>query len=538
MDIKSVALLSISVALIAGCSTQDEAWEAKRKAAVERPRTLVYNTDGCDMLYWPSNLPITVENFTGRRLKDALGTCINTVSYCPQSAGFGHFTCAKAGEPLTGTVPHPNGGCYNSLTKFMEIGTDALQMATEFCATNNLEVFVSIRVNDQHDASSRVGNLSALFPPFKQQHPECLMGNLEERSFSKGLYKGYAGWSCVNFDCEIVRERMKKFVRELVTNYDVDGIEYDFNRHFMLFKSVAMGGVASESEIAKMTQLMRDLKAITEEVGRRKNRPIVIVMRAPDSVEYCRAVGVDLKDWFKEKLVDVWIGAGYFRLNHWKVSADLAHSYGVKFYASLDETRIPRGASRKKLPILPGRMTREFYASRFVDAMASGCDGVYVFNIENAFMHKVCMMNPKDVSGVGRVRFAMNRGSGGYRPWSWVKDSAHFCNLSRIDPGEPLAVKAGETCTFEMFIGDDLSGLKASDVVAKVLTSLKDAKLDLVCNGVSVAPKSVKDGVCAYNLDPALLKKGLNVFAVTFPASAPKRTTFNDFSLSVPPISR
>ena len=72
----------------------------------------------------------------------------------------------------------------------------------------------------------------------------------------------------------------------------------------------------------------------------------------------------------------------------------------------------------------------------------------------------------------------------------------------------------------------------------KVLTNLKDAKLDLVCNGVSVAPESVKDGVCTYNLDPSLLKKGMNVFAVAFPTSARKGATFNDFSLSVPPISR
>ena len=527
-----VMLTAVFAALLADCTAQDGDWAAKRKAAVERPRTLVYNTDGCDMLYWPSNLAVSVENFTGRRLKDVLGTCINTVSYCPQSAGFGHFTCAKAGEPLTGTVPHPRGGCYNSFTKFVELGTDALQMATEFCATNKLEVFVSVRVNDQHDSSSRPGRLSALFPPFKQSHPECLMGSLEKRHSSDGLYKGYAGWSCVNFDCEIVRERMKRFVRELVTNYDVDGIEYDFNRHFMLFKSVAMGGVASDAEIAKMTQLMRDLKSITEEVGRRKNHPIVIAMRSPDSVEYCRAAGVDLKGWFGEKLVDVWIGAGYFRLNHWKVSADLAHSYGVKFYASLDESRIPGGAARKKLPILPGRKTKEFYAARFADAMASGCDGVYVFNIENKFMRRICSMNPQDVSAVGKIRFAMNRGSGGYRPWRWVKDSARFCNLSRIDPGEPLGVKAGETISFEMFIGDDPACLKSSDVTAKVLTNLEGARLDLVCNGVPVAPKSVQDGVCTYSLDPDLLKKGMNVFAVEFPVSAPEGTTFNDFSLS------
>jgi hypothetical protein len=112
----------------------------------------------------------------------------------------------------------------------------------------------------------------------------------------------------------------------------------------------------------------------------------------------------------------------------------------------------------------------------------------------------------------------------------------NFCNLSKIDPGEPLAVKAGETCTFEMFIGDDLSGLEASDVTAKVLISLKSERLHLVCNGNSVAPKSVKNGVCSYSLDPALLKKGINVFAVAFPESAPKGTTFNDFSLTTPPL--
>ena len=83
-----------------------------------------------------------------------------------------------------------------------------------------------------------------------------------------------------------------------------------------------------------------------------------------------------------------------------------------------------------------------------------------------------------------------------------------------------------------VFIGDDLSCLKSSDVTAKVLTNLEGARLDLVCNGVPVAPKSVQDGVCTYSLDPDLLKKGMNVFAVEFPVSAPEGTTFNDFSLS------
>ena len=49
----------------------------------------------------------------------------------------------------------------------------------------------------------------------------------------------------------------------------------------------------------------------------------------------------------------------------------------------------------------------------------------------------------------------------------------------------------------------------------------------------SGAPKSVKNDVCTYSLDPACLKKGLNVFAVAFPAGASKAATFNDFSITV-----
>jgi len=523
------------VAAVVGCapsrmSSNEAAWAAKRAAAVNRARPLVYNTDGCDMLYWPSNLPVSVANFTGRRLAYAPGTHVSTVSYCPQSAGFGHFTCRKAGEPLTGTVPHPNGGRYNAAQAFFDRDTDALQMASEFCATNGLEVFVSIRVNDQHDSASKPGHVSALYPQFKVDHPECLMGALDPRSPQRmELYKGYAGWSCVNFDEEIVRSRMKTFVRELVTNYDVDGVEYDFNRHFMLFRSVATGGVATDAEIAKMTQLMRDLKAITEEVGRRKNRPIVIAMRSPDSIDYNRAVGVDLETWFREGLVDIWIGGGYFLLNPLDVSVALAHRYGVKFYWSLDETRIPGMARKKGNPILPGRMSEAFYAGRYSAARTAGCDGVYLFNLEDEDLRRMATMDPRDVSGRPKVYFAMERGSGGYRPDNWVKDGMRFSNMPQIDPNRPLALKAGKPFDFAMFLGDDF-GEKVV-VRAQVLTDLTSGDLILRVNGQNMVLHVSKDGLATAELSADLLHKGTNAFGVTVSSDA----LFRDFAVSVNP---
>ena len=512
----------------------DPAWELRRAKAVNRMRPLVYNTDGCDMLYWPTNLPTTVANFTGRRLKDALGTYVSTVSYCPQSAGFGHFTCRMAGEPLTGTVPLP--GCRNAAADFFRLGTDSLQMATEFCATNGLEVFVSVRVNDRHDSSSTPKNLSALYPKFKLEHPECIMGDLARGPRQSELYRGFTGWSCVDFHQPLVRETMKRFVRELVENYEVDGIEYDFNRHFMLFRSVAVGGVATLEEVGEMTQLMRDLRAITEEAGRRRNRPVVIAMRMADSVAFDLAVGADIETWFREGLVDIWVGGGYFLLNPLPTSVEVAHRHGVKFYWSLDESRIPRHAATVGLPCLPGRMTKAFYAARFSAAQAAGCDGVYVFNIENEFLRTVASMDPRSTRGLEKVYFAVERGSGGFGPGDWLKDGGRFSRLPGLDPGRPRKMSPGETYRFEMFVGDDFGGdSPPRTTVHALVTGLKSERLSVSVNGTALSAAS-RDGIdFSADVPPGVLKSGMNEFAVSFPVDASKGATFNDFSLWVLP---
>ena len=522
-----VAVSACTVFAMEVLAQDDASWEGLRAAALARPRTFVYNTDGNDAHNWPSNLPVTVENFTGRRLVHALGTRITTVSYCPLSSGFGRLTCRKAGEPY---CVRSHRGLKHATADLFAMGTDPLELASQFCRTNGLEIFVSIRVNDTHDAAGSFEKPDPLFPDFKKNNPDCLMGRPE-----KGHRPPFCNWSAVDFSHEKVRAHMRAFVRDLVENYYLDGIEYDFNRHMQLFKSVAMGGEASQAELDLMTAFMRELRAITEEVGRKKNHPILVVVRAPDSADYCRAVGIDLARWFDEKLVDIWIGGGYFCLNPWKVSADFAHRHGVKFYASMDETRIPGAAARRPVPPLKGRMSVPFYAARFADAMASGCDGVYVFNIEGKFLHQVAGIDPLRTKGRETVRFAADRGSGGYRPWKYLKDGGRFNNLPKIDPGEPLRVTPGETCAFEMFVaGDSLAG--ASNATAKVLTNLKAGEtVTFTCNGHPFKAKQPRAGVFVYTLPVDALKPGMNAFSVTFPQSAEKDTTFNDFVLRIMP---
>ena len=532
---------ALTMAATGCCGDNGNAWEAQRRAALDHMRTFVYNTDGCDILYWPTNQPVSVAAFTDRRLKYALNSRIAVVSYCPQSAGFGHFTCRKAGEPLTNTVTavhRGNPSARNAAADFFAIGTDSLEMASEFCRTNGLGIFVSIRVNDQHDRSSSVEKgYSALFPPFKKAHPEYLMGSID-RSKNKHLFRGGVSWSSVDFTHREVREHMKGFVRQFVDNYDVDGIEYDFNRHFILFKSVAEGGVASAEEKELMTELMRDLRKITEEAGRKRGKPIVVCMRAPDSVGYDNACGVDLERWFAERLVDVWIGAGYFRLNPWEDSVALARKHGIRFYASIDESRIEGNAKSAKAPFIPGRTSRAAYAARFAEAMAAGADGVYVFNLEGQHLNSIAQIDGAHSEGENKLYFARFRGTGGYRPESWLKDGGRFDNLPNIDPGLPKdqmpTHKPGERYAFNITVGDDLAVVSPPPrITVKALTNLKAGdEIGLSLNGQKLDAGTCKDGLFVCNAPAGAVRKGRNEFAVTFPGRD-GNYTLNDFAVEI-----
>ena len=58
-----------------GAGAPDD-FEAKRIAMLNRPRTVIWNTDGNDMVLYPRALPLTAEAFESVRLKYTEGTKI------------------------------------------------------------------------------------------------------------------------------------------------------------------------------------------------------------------------------------------------------------------------------------------------------------------------------------------------------------------------------------------------------------------------------------------------------------------------------
>ena len=118
----------VVVALIMVCVlAADGGWEAKREALKNKPRQLILNSDGNEVIYWKTNLPVTVGNFTAQRLKTYRGSKVSTVSYCPQSSGFGLMMTTRAGEffDIPRCIPELRPDCLNVAPLLKAKGLDS-----------------------------------------------------------------------------------------------------------------------------------------------------------------------------------------------------------------------------------------------------------------------------------------------------------------------------------------------------------------------------------------------------------------------------
>lgn len=176
-------------------------------------------------------------------------------------------------------------------------------------------------------------------------------------------------------------------------------------------------------------------------------------------------------------------------------------------------------------------------------AKSARCDGAYLFNVENAFLQSVATLDFR--AAKEKIYFAVDRGSGEYRPDSWLNGGWRCWNMPLLDPGgnctedHPFgggAVKimnADERYAFEIALGDDFSDTRRFKATAIALTGLKGAAPHLAVNGAGVKLLSSGDGFFTYGIPSETLRKGVNSFAVKFPDVIDGTPTFNDFAVKV-----
>lgn len=175
---------------------------------------------------------------------------------------------------------------------FVRDGKDPLAMAIEGCRKNGIEIFASIRMNDiHHGANPDDPLLSLLVSTFWREHPEYRAKGWDRR-----------GWASYSFEFPEVRERRLDIIRDVASRYDVDGFDLDFSRMPPFFDR------GREYECRHhMTGLIRAARKILDEEGKKRGKRIKLSAACLASIKRSEEVGLDVKIWVNEGLVDILI---------------------------------------------------------------------------------------------------------------------------------------------------------------------------------------------------------------------------------------
>lgn len=471
---------------------------ALRAQAAHRPRRMIFNNDGDDVIYYQKEP--TAEALLARRTTPLLGSQVDSIFYSNSLCFGSALHASRVFEPFTSREDLFKD---NAMGEYLARGLDPIAVMADFCHRNGLEIFWDMRMNDTHDAGlSGYGPL--LLPKLKRDHPEYLVGSPDKQP-------PYGTWSSVNYAVPEVRELAYRFFEEVCGKFDVDGLELDFLRHACFFKSVAWGGEAGEEERELMTDLLRRTRALTEREGLRRGRPILLAIRVPDSVDYCRAIGLDLERWLSEGLVDVLIGSCYFQLNPWEYLVGLGHKYGVPVYPSLSESRV-QGESRFQRQSLPS------YRARAAAAWAAGVDGIYLFNCfdpRSALWRE--LGDPTELKTKDKLYFLSPRNG---PPNAYLKDGVRFRQVPVVTPQNPALVAAGRPLTYTLHLAEDL-GQEARPTVTCHVRVLAVAPLQVALNGRALAAPRQQDDWLDFAVPLEALKAGPNTVTIAAPAAAP-----------------
>jgi len=504
--VAAALLLAGVLAAQEGGMTTEQLRAARRELA-HRPRRILANNDGCDALYFPRDREVTVEDFLAERTTGLAGSQVDAIAYCTISSGFSFFTHAtRAGTVLTrqpadyGLEPNAR----NVTQELIDLGSDALQSVVDFARQQGLEVLWSMRMNDTHDVEHRPDKPYFLYPPLKVEHPEWLVGEVAKQT-------AHGRWSSVDYARPEVRDLALQYIEEVCRNYDVDGIELDFFRHLCYFRSVANGGKASQEERDMMTDLLRRVRAMTEEVGLQRARPLLIAVRVPDSVEFDRDMGLDIEQWLSEGLVDLLITTCYFRLNPWEYSVELGHRYNVPVYPCLSDSRVT-GETRFR------RGSIEGYRGRAMDAWAAGADGIHLFNLFNPKSPVFREVgDPEVLAPLDKLYFVTARDGNAD---SWLAGGEAYRNVPLLTPSHPGSVSPGQPLELDLPIGEDLAGARQAGREPVVALHLempaitRPEQLRVTVNGQALEGGTVEKGWADLPVPLECVKRGANRVSV------------------------
>jgi hypothetical protein len=166
--------------------------------------------------------------------------------------------------------------------------------------------------------------------------------------------------AALDFSVPEVRAFRLAELRECCERYDLDGLDLDFQRFPIYFRQTE-----GPQHVDVMTAWVREVRQMTEEISRKRGRPVLLSVRILARPEQNFAIGLDPFAWARESLVDFIVVAHYLRNDFPLPIQEFRNRMpeSMPIYASI-EVEADRDAYRR-------------IASRL---WADGADGLLLFN--------------------------------------------------------------------------------------------------------------------------------------------------------------
>lgn len=248
-------------------------------------------------------------------------------------------------------------------------GCDYLARALARCRQVGIEPGVSVRMNDSH-GSYKLGR-HPWVSDFYWDHPEW---HLTKRFRGKN----HLFMHTLDYRQSEVREHYLALICELITDYSFNVLELDFLRHPPYFPPDN-----TKEYCGLMTEFVWEIRRLLD--GREGDKRLLV--RVPDTAAVSYDLGLDLKTWAREDLIDGVVASAFCHTG-WQTEVDefrrllgneVAFYPGAEYMASNPERfSIAENQSKDPTRFMPldERKIRGFAAAYY----ACGADGIYLFN--------------------------------------------------------------------------------------------------------------------------------------------------------------
>ena len=399
---------------------------------MKKPKLIHYH-DSRHFLLYRFDPPMSLHQLR-QPVDELLGTPVDTLSYglgMGQTFLYDTKVGTKFGE---NAIEHNSGLVWwraaENLKRALDSGFDPLKIIVDRAHEKGIQVLGSLRINDAGAPEGSNYNVGRL----KYERPDIMIGGEDPEN-------PYVA-TCLDFARPEVRQERLAVIEEVCDRYGADGIEIDqYIRVFFKASEIAQ-------HTALLTDWIREVRKLLDRLGGKRGERLCLAVRVHPEEEANLSVGMDVKAWLSEKLVDLVIpyklGSVVFdTCPSFKSLEEMAHQAGAWIYPPIGEV-FPYD-DRYHLP------TIEMYRAAATNFRAAGADGLYLANLPW----------PRTDSEYGVLRELSD-------PDIYARKSKHYAVAQEEAKPDPYApqrdlprtLTEGEAVQLPVFVGDALDAAR------------------------------------------------------------------------------